>query len=130
MIKSIIKYVIPAIIVMAGIFYYFVDPARSVIMPKCPIKMITGWQCPSCGAQRAIHAFLHGNLKEAVQFNLFFIVAIPFLILTVYAVIFYKRDKPSNIAIKLYNFVTNRYTLFSYVALYLTWWIVRNIIGC
>ncbi len=130
MIKAVIKYIIPVIIVLAGIFYYFADPEKSVIMPKCPMKMVTGWQCPSCGAQRAIHALLHGNLKEAIQYNLFYIVAVPFLLLTIYAILTRKRDKPGNFTITLYKFVTNRYTLLSYIGLYIIWWIVRNIIGC
>ena len=128
--KKAIKYFIPAIIIMAGIFYYFADPEKSVFMPKCPMKMITGWQCPSCGAQRAIHAFLHGNIYEAIAYNFFFIIAIPFLLITAYAVFMRKRSNPTVITMKLYNFVTNRFTLLTYVIVFILWWIVRNIINC
>ncbi len=123
-------FIFPVIIIMAGLFYFFADPNKSLLMPKCPVKMITGYQCPSCGAQRAIHAFLHGNIIEAISYNLFFIVAIPFLLLTVYAFYKMKNNNPSLSTIRIYNFVTNRYVLLSYVFIFFAWWIVRNVIGC
>ena len=128
--KKTIIYIIPVIIIMAGIFYYLADPQKSIFMPKCPLKMLTGWQCPSCGAQRAVHAFLHGNFCEAISYNFFFIIAIPFFLLTVYSVLMRKRNKPSNTTIKLYDFTTNRYTLLAYIVVFFLWWIIRNLIGC
>jgi len=122
--------IIPAIIIIAGFFYYCVDPNKSMLMPKCPLKLMTGYQCPSCGAQRAIHAFLHGNFYEAIAYNFFFIIAIPFLLITAYAVFMRARKKPSKLTIKLYDFTTNRYTLLAYVFLFFIWWIIRNLIGC
>ncbi|MBQ1747995.1 MAG: DUF2752 domain-containing protein [Bacteroidales bacterium] len=94
------------------------------------MKMLTGFDCPSCGAQRAIHAFLHGRFLEALSYNLFFIVAIPFLLATAYAVVMVRRPEPSDFTLRLYDFVTSRYTLYSYVAVYIIWWVVRNILGC
>ncbi len=35
--------------------------------------MITGWECPGCGSQRALHQFLHGNFSAAFTFNMLFI---------------------------------------------------------
>lgn len=128
--KKTIKYFIPVIITMAGIFYYFADPQKTVVMPKCPMRMLTGWQCPSCGAQRALHELLHGNLIRAISYNFFFIIAVPFLCVTVYAIYMKQKDSQSTMLVKLYNFVTSRYTLMAYLFAFLLWWIVRNIIGC
>lgn len=122
-------WIIPAAIVAAGVFYYCVNPVDSRFAPRCLMKLVTGYQCPSCGAQRAIHAFLHRRIAEAVSYNLFFIVAIPFLLLTVYSVIMMKRPSPSRLTVSLYNFCTSRYTIYSYIAAYFLWWIVRNILG-
>ena len=99
-------------------------------MPKCIFRQLTGFQCPGCGAQRAVYALLHGNIMEAVACNVFFVVAIPFLLLTAYAVFMMKKGNPSSTTVRLYNFVTSRYTLLSYVAVYCIWWVVRNCIGC
>lgn len=122
-------WIIPVAVVAAGIFYYLADPQDTPMAPKCPVKLLTGYQCPSCGAQRAIHAFLHGRIAEAVSYNLFFIIAIPFLLITAYSVIMIKRSNPSKFTVRLYNFSTSRYTLLSYVVLYFVWWLVRNLTG-
>ena len=122
-------WIIPVAVVAAGIFYYLVDPQDTPLAPKCPVKLLTGYQCPSCGAQRAIHAFLHGRIAEAVSYNLFFIIAIPFLLITAYSVIMINRSNPSKLTVRLYDFSTSRYTLLSYVVLYFVWWLVRNLTG-
>lgn len=122
-------WIIPAAVLAAGVFYYFVNPSESSVAPKCPMKLLTGWQCPSCGGQRALHAFLHGRLAEAVSYNLFFIIAIPFLLVTAYATLMINRPNPSRLTISLYNFATSKYTLMSYIAVYLVWWVVRNLLG-
>ncbi|MBQ6310757.1 MAG: DUF2752 domain-containing protein [Bacteroidales bacterium] len=128
-IRKIWMWIIPAAVLAAGVFYYFVNPSESSVAPKCPMKLLTGWQCPSCGGQRALHAFLHGRLAEAVSYNLFFIIAIPFLLVTAYATLMINRPNPSRLTISLYNFATSKYTLMSYIAVYLVWWVVRNLLG-
>ena len=123
------NWIIPVAILAAGIFYYFFDPSASVYAPKCVLREITGYQCPGCGFQRAAHAFLHGRVLEAVSYNLFFIVAIPYLIVLLYSTVMIHRKNPSSLTVKLYNFATSRYTLYSYIALYMFWWILRNILN-
>ncbi len=45
------------------------DPADSSWLPPCPLHWLTGWHCPGCGATRALHALLHGELGEAFWQN-------------------------------------------------------------
>lgn len=42
--------------------------------------MLTGWQCPGCGSQRAVHYLLNGHFAAAWQMNPLLLVAIPYLI--------------------------------------------------
>lgn len=121
---------IPACCLMAGIFYYLSEPQESVIMPKCILKLITGYQCPSCGTQRALHAFLHGHPIQALAYNYFFFISIPLILIAVYAFWGIKKKNPSRTIVTLYNFVTNRYVLICYILLFFGWWILRNAIGC
>ena len=51
-----------ALLCAAGI-YYFYDPSLNGFFPRCPFLSITGWRCPGCGSQRAIHAILHGYVS-------------------------------------------------------------------
>ena len=64
-----------------------------------------------------------------IRYNLFFVIAIPFLLLTAYSVMMMRRPDPSRTTVLLFNFTTSRYTLYSYIVLYLAWWVIRNVIG-
>ena len=61
------------------IFYYLFNPATNSFLIKCPFKFLTGYDCPGCGSQRALHAALHGEFKEAFSYNPLFILAIPYV---------------------------------------------------
>ena len=63
-------------LVLLTVFYYAIDPARNVWVPKCAFHTLTGFSCPACGSQRALHALLHGRWQEALAFNWFLIVSI------------------------------------------------------
>lgn len=63
-------------LIIAGVFYYTVDPA-SGFMPRCAFKAITGYDCPGCGFQRALHAALHGDIAAAWAYNPFVFFAVP-----------------------------------------------------
>ncbi|MBK5720243.1 DUF2752 domain-containing protein [Dysgonomonas sp. Marseille-P4677] len=45
----------------------------------CSFREITGLECPGCGGQRALHLLLHGDILNAFRYNIFFLVALPFL---------------------------------------------------
>ena len=106
--------------------YAVVDPADSVwarYFPKCPVKMLTGLDCPSCGIQRAIHATLRGEFAEALRLNLF----IPFSLLYLGGMLI----------TRLFCRPTSRWRMFFwglrgaavYISAYLIWFVVRNILG-
>lgn len=42
--------------------------------------MLTGFECPGCGSQRAIHHLLHFDLRGAAAENILLVIAIPYLI--------------------------------------------------
>ena len=48
---------------------YWGNPENDGWWLKCPLYQLTGWQCPLCGSQRAVHAFLHGCWSEAWHYN-------------------------------------------------------------
>ena len=55
------------------------DPAQSLVFPPCPLHYFTGFYCPGCGSLRAIHALLHGDLRQAVAMNLLTVILLPFI---------------------------------------------------
>jgi hypothetical protein len=59
-------------ILLAGtLLFYFFDPATSGGFWVCPFHRLTGWYCPGCGGQRALHELLHGHFTAALRLNPF-----------------------------------------------------------
>lgn len=56
-----------------GIFYFVPLP----LFPKCPLHMLTGLNCPGCGATRAAHELLHGHIRAAFHLNMLLVLALP-----------------------------------------------------
>lgn len=48
-------------------------------MPTCPVKLVTGLDCPGCGGLRLTHDLLHADLRAAVHDNAFLLVCGPLL---------------------------------------------------
>jgi hypothetical protein len=70
------------LLVLAGLSTLaWIDPARSVLFPRCPLHMLTGLHCPGCGSQRALHQLLNGNLGRALALNPLLVVSLPVLAL-------------------------------------------------
>ena len=57
-------------------YYYTHDPSAGSGL-KCIFKLLTGYDCPGCGSQRAFHAILHGNFAAAWAYNPMVFFAIP-----------------------------------------------------
>ena len=68
-----------ATVSVMALLYFFIDARYSSIFPRCPFLMLTGLHCPGCGSQRAISALLHGNIRQAIHFNVLLIASLPLL---------------------------------------------------
>ncbi len=66
--------------VVLAVVYKMYDPFDFVFFPKCPFRELTGWECPGCGSQRALHHLLNGNVGGAFRANALLVVAIPYVI--------------------------------------------------
>ncbi len=62
--------------IVALVFFVF-DPTKVALFPPCMFHKFTGLDCPGCGAQRALHELLHGNLIAALRLNTMFILSLP-----------------------------------------------------
>ena len=63
----------------AAVVLFVYPPLEVGFYPRCPLFLLTGIYCPGCGALRAAHALLHGHVLEALDFNVFFVLFLPFL---------------------------------------------------
>lgn len=104
-------------------FYYFFDPNLVKWMPKCPFKLLTSYDCPACGNQRAFHALLHGNIVEAFLSNPFLFLSFPYLVLLMVSC-----NSRVGVMGNIHDTVQHRITVMVYLLAICIWWIVRNVI--
>ncbi len=73
----------PALLFAGGLaacaYVIAVDPNHSSAYPQCPTKLLTGLDCPMCGATRAVHSLLRADLRGAMDHNLIFVLLLPFI---------------------------------------------------
>ena len=99
------KRIAVAVVLVALVALYAVDPSSAWWVPKCPFKLLTGWSCPACGIQRFVHALLRGH------------IAIEWLMPPCAA-----RDRLASV-------IENRYAVGFYVVTFLIWLVARNLLG-
>lgn len=122
-VDKIMPWLFPVIVIFIIAIYYFVNPLIASFPIKCVWHELTGTQCPACGFQRAVHSLSHGRVLEALNYNYFFVISIPYATLAILST-WYNYN---HIFDRLRDFVYHRYALKSYVVIYFVWWIVRNI---
>ncbi|ROR89530.1 DUF2752 domain-containing protein [Nocardioides aurantiacus] len=64
-----------------GVLLAAVDPHEPGHYPTCPFLATTGLYCPGCGALRATHDLLHGDVVGALARNPLTVLAAPYLLL-------------------------------------------------
>ncbi len=108
---------------LATLYLFTVE--RTGFMPRCLFKQLTGWSCPGCGSQRALHAITEGKFMEALGYN----YMLPFTIAFV-ALCGMHWILPDNLRIeKAYRKLTSPASLYVILGIVATWTILRNICG-
>lgn len=103
--------------------YFHFNPTDHSFFLACPFHAATGYYCPGCGSQRAIHQLLHGNIGIAFWLNPLLLITLPILI---YA-----------LGQKAYNFIFNTHFrvgifynkvfIYGYFGFAILYWILRNL---
>ena len=113
-----------AVVAVVAIYYYLIPiESHPYLALGCPLKELTGLDCPLCGGQRAFHALLHCEFGKALSYNYFLVIAVPYMLLLMYA-----GMSKSKFACKLDKYVSNNYVFFSFFALAIIWMVVRNLL--
>jgi len=111
------------LLVFFRIYSYF-DPYKFDFFPKCPFLQITGYKCPGCGSQRALHYLFNFEIKKAFFENMLLVVSIPYLILGAYLdTIKFKNEKQLKIRKALFGLKA----IIVVSVIILLFWILRNL---
>lgn len=110
-----------AVLLALGVVYFALDPSASGVFPRCVFLSMTGYKCPGCGSQRAIHAMLHGDVIGALRYNAFLLTAIPWIALCLFA----ESQRVRNP--RLYARLNAPLLIWLFLAMVLLWWLLRNI---
>lgn len=123
-----IKWGIYFIVLIVLIYLYKTfNPADNIFFPKCPFRTLTGYKCPGCGSQRAIHSLLNLNITSAFKENLLLVISIPYLLIG----FVFNTKKVKNDKIVLWRkllYGTNAIKII--LVLIILFWILRNISCC
>lgn len=94
-------------------------------MPRCLIRQLTGLSCPGCGLLRAVHAAAHGRMAEAVAYNYWLLLVLPYVLaVAVQAVLAQGRVKDG-----LRRLTAHRCVIAFYIVTCLLWFVLRNVYG-
>jgi hypothetical protein len=61
---------------LIAVLFFILDPDQQAIFPRCIFYSLSGYYCPGCGSQRAIHNLLHLNVAGVVHNNVLFLPAV------------------------------------------------------
>lgn len=122
--KTIVVVVAVTAMLLLACVYYFYDPSSVGWVWKCPIKALTGYDCPSCGNQRLVHALLHGRFVEAFYYNPFTMLTMPYVV-----AIMLTLGAKRGVLLKIKNIVQAPIALYIYCGLVCLWWILRNVVS-
>jgi len=73
-----------------------VDPSERTLTPPCPMRALTGLDCPLCGATRATHALVRGHVATALDFNALYVALLP--VVVVLGLLWLVRGRLPNVA--------------------------------
>lgn len=103
--------------------YYMLGP-ESGLYPRCMFRQLTGYDCPGCGSQRAIHALLHGHIAEAWYHNALLLIEIPLMAALLIAGSLRHRYP------LLHRLLNSRTLILTLLATIVLWTIIRNLFYC
>ena len=110
------------VILGLAVLFFVLDPAKHNFFPRCLFNSLTGYYCPGCGSQRAVHSLLHLDFAGVISYNFLFIPA--------FLLIFYHYSRPvinRIFKMKLPNIFYYKKTPWIIFGVVILFWILRNI---
>lgn len=115
--------IVSLFLILLAVLYGVYHPSDHSYFPKCPFREITGYLCPGCGSQRAIHYLLNGDVMSAIKENGLLVLSIPYVLMgfTIDAV-----KHPSVLVLKWRKRLFGQTAIFIVLGIVIGFWILRN----
>jgi hypothetical protein len=112
-----------ALMAVVVVIYRNHNPLESNLFPKCGFYVMTGYKCPGCGGQRAVHYLLNGEFRESFRQNpMFHIGALyVFVVLLLKSPLMYPKHT------RLLNALTGIHACMIWFVGIVAFWILRNV---
>lgn len=112
-----------ALMAVVVVIYRNHNPLESNLFPKCGFYVMTGYKCPGCGGQRAVHYLLNGEFRESFRQNpMFHIGALyVFVVLVLKSPLMYPKH------MRLLNALTGIHACMIWFVGIVAFWILRNV---
>ena len=102
--------------------YFYFDPSDSILFPKCPFLTLTGYKCPGCGSQRAVHSLLHGDIAAAWHYNMMLLLFIPLIVALIVA------EFTRTVYPRFYTRINSIPVIIGSFIVLMLWWVLRNLL--
>ena len=113
------------LLIFLAFLYKFYNPVDYSFFPKCPFLSFTGYKCPGCGSQRAIHHLLNFEFHLAISQNLLLVFSIPYLLTGFFLDnINFQSEK----LLSIRKFLFGKTAIYIILALILVYWLIRNLL--
>lgn len=106
------------------IIYGKLNPENSNLFPKCPFKILTSYECPGCGSQRAIHYLLNLKIGSAIKANALLVLSIPYVLLLIFTELLKSKTR---FFMRLYNILYSSKAIWTVFLIIVFWWLARNL---
>lgn len=109
----------------AAFLYKYFNPLNYAFFPKCPVKHLTGLDCPGCGGQRALHHVFNGEFEKAFHQNQLLFFLVPYMILGFYLQLV---PSPTLTELKVRKFLYGHRAIQILLVVIILFTVVRNLV--
>jgi len=109
-------------LLLLAVLFFILNPDDQPVFPRCIFYSLSGYYCPGCGSQRAIHHLLHLNIAGVVQNNILFL---PAVLAIAYHFVHHLLNRWFNW--KLPNIFYMKNTPGIILSIILLYWVLRNL---